>query len=266
MVPTGISEFSFGFAFLHEQANLHARNLTAAPFFPSLLEEKNLGYDAKLPVRGSPFFYQFKLSDYMKRSTARFWKYYKSPYYSIRLHKKDTNHQHNTLKKLSDRHPKTFYVAPEFHGHQEFNAAYLAKQVARNSRLIPLRLCTAYRTGKQHYISYQSGSRKWRQHSEVKEFENSFRGDEMESIYRSDEDNWQEINLDFAMNLYQGLLEDIKESYGSQIKEHPEDYRYIMLDYEKVSTKIALRHAANLATIFFGASLVVAGEGEQSIE
>jgi hypothetical protein len=51
MALTGISEFTFGFAFLSEQAN---RNwpLKAVPILPSLQQEADEGWDAKLPTDG----------------------------------------------------------------------------------------------------------------------------------------------------------------------------------------------------------------------
>ena len=71
MVDPGISEFTFGFAFLHEQTTKYSTRLRAAPLLPSLRAEAKEGWDAKLPVRGMPFFFQFKLSKYLSDSSAR---------------------------------------------------------------------------------------------------------------------------------------------------------------------------------------------------
>ena|SRR2546425_11388435 len=66
-----ISEFSFGYAVTEALAQRWRPNLTAAPVFPSLLEEGKVGYDVKLQRRGVPIFLQFKVSERMVRATAR---------------------------------------------------------------------------------------------------------------------------------------------------------------------------------------------------
>jgi hypothetical protein len=83
MVSLGISEFTFGYAFLYEQAQRHWAGLTAAPVLPSLQQEKNQGWDAHLPLVGTDFYYQFKLSERMVRSSAAQRKdgTYNGPYY-----------------------------------------------------------------------------------------------------------------------------------------------------------------------------------------
>lgn len=69
---TGISEFSFGFAFLFEQTNRNWANLTAAPILPSLQQEADTGWDARLPLNATDFYYQFKLSDYLWNGNAKY--------------------------------------------------------------------------------------------------------------------------------------------------------------------------------------------------
>src|SRR5262249_57938047 len=74
MGATGISEFTFGYAFLYEQTQRNWTNLKAVPILPSLQQEANLGWDAHLPTQAADFYYQFKLSDYLERpyrSTSR---------------------------------------------------------------------------------------------------------------------------------------------------------------------------------------------------
>jgi len=72
MVSVGISEFTFGFAFLFELTNANWPDITAAPVLPSLIQEQNQGWDARLPVAGTPYFYQLKLAEYLYRSNAKF--------------------------------------------------------------------------------------------------------------------------------------------------------------------------------------------------
>ena len=61
MATIGISEFTFGYAFLYEQTRKNWANLKAAPVLPSLQKEKDEGWDAHLPLQGVDFYYQFKL-------------------------------------------------------------------------------------------------------------------------------------------------------------------------------------------------------------
>src|SRR5688572_8064283 len=115
MVAIGPSEFSFGFAFLFEQTQTNWGNISAAPVLPSLQQETQEGWDAHLPMNGVDFYYQFKISDYLFRKTARHRKdgKYDSPYYRMSFHKRNTYNQHQRLWLLAQSCPNTFYVTLE---------------------------------------------------------------------------------------------------------------------------------------------------------
>src|SRR5690348_14326364 len=118
MAITRISEFTFGFAFLFEQTERTWADLIAAPVLPNLKQEEEEGWDAKLPLNGVEYFYQFKLSDYLKASHAKYRKdgpdkRYDAPYFRIALHRHKSNQQHQRLRTLCKTHPHTYYVAPE---------------------------------------------------------------------------------------------------------------------------------------------------------
>lgn len=68
-----ISEFSYGYALTEELIRSMPQQLSAAPTFPSLIEEDRPGggYDVKLQYPFMPIFLQFKLSDHVKRRIAR---------------------------------------------------------------------------------------------------------------------------------------------------------------------------------------------------
>ena len=131
MAAIGISEFTFGYAFLYEQTHANWQSIKAAPVLPSLQQEKDLGWDAHLPLKGTDFYYQFKLSDYLWRANASYIadKTYGGPYYRLSLHRKDNNRQHRRLKRHAQSNPNTFYVAPEFNSVETFNTAFLAHQI-----------------------------------------------------------------------------------------------------------------------------------------
>ena len=54
MVAIGISEFTFGFAFLYESTMANWNDLVAAPVLPSLQQEQNEGWDASSRCGGRP--------------------------------------------------------------------------------------------------------------------------------------------------------------------------------------------------------------------
>ena len=73
------SEFSYGYAVTEEL--IKSGEVTAPPEFPSLYAEGQLGggYDVKISF-GIPIFLQFKLSDYLSRSSAKEFKTIGGPY------------------------------------------------------------------------------------------------------------------------------------------------------------------------------------------
>jgi hypothetical protein len=83
MVEIGISEFTFGYAFSYEQTQANWVDLKAAPVLPSLQQEELEGWDARLPLTATDFYYQFKLSDYLQRGNAKYIldMTYNGPYY-----------------------------------------------------------------------------------------------------------------------------------------------------------------------------------------
>ena len=54
MVSIGISEFTYGFAFLFEQVNANWIGVDAAPILPSLQTEQMSGWDVSIPSLWSP--------------------------------------------------------------------------------------------------------------------------------------------------------------------------------------------------------------------
>jgi hypothetical protein len=107
MAEIGISEFTFGYGFLYEQTQGNWGNLTAAPILPSLQQEEQQGWDARLPLTGTDFYYQFKLSEYLWRGNAKYRIgpnkppedcIYADAYYRFWLHKRNNNQQHRRLR------------------------------------------------------------------------------------------------------------------------------------------------------------------------
>ena len=139
MADLGISEFTFGYAFISEQIRKKWGNIVSVPIFPSLIKERGLGYDVELPLEGKTCYYQFKTSELLKSANSKFIRdgTYTGEYYRIKLHKMFNNNQHRMLWKLSQKEKNTYYVAPECTDLKAFNYAFL------NGKVTDYYLCTA---------------------------------------------------------------------------------------------------------------------------
>ena len=116
-----ISEFSYGFALTNELVGWVA--LSAAPVFPSLIEEGKAGggYDVKLDRPGVPLFLQFKRSHCMVRRTAKEHQAVVAlggtlnvPYYRFPITEATTSDQHELLLALDDGSNLVFYADLRF--------------------------------------------------------------------------------------------------------------------------------------------------------
>lgn len=128
-----ISEFTYGYTLVEELSRNY--NFSAVPTFPTLVEEGRAGggYDVRLEMTGRPFFLQFKRSDFLKRSNAKYYKYFQTPYYRFSLHALKHSMQHNLLLKLESEGHSVFYVAPKFSTTRMLQHRYFNSQVAESS-------------------------------------------------------------------------------------------------------------------------------------
>jgi len=257
---TGISEFTFGYAFLYEQTQRNWTDLKAVPILPSLQQEANLGWDAHLPTHAADFYYQFKLSDYLERPYAKYLKdgTYTTPYYRVSLHRRDNNRQHSRLRANCKSHPDTYYVAPEFSTSTEFQAAFFARSVTENSRLIPLVECDDITDGEQHYLTYVPGSTTWTQHSDPRSHDRSYSGRDLEMLYRETHDRWQLVDLTFAQRLFQDTASVVDRQLSEERRIDTPLAR--ALDTTPESTRAGyLLRTADLLSMYCGVTLVLVG-------
>ena len=226
MVSTGLSEFTFGFGFLHEQITRlrqltfddEGTRLTGAPVFPSQQFEAERGYDIFLPTSGGDYYFQFKASDYYshRRSMWRADGTHNGPYYRIKLHKPNYNKQHRVLRILSGTrdHPNkehTYYVAPEINSLSDYNAAFLAGNITENSRKIALKECDDILNSDQHYITFQAGIEEWEQHSVSKHHDHSILGKMIIPEYIKNKSKWKKIDDKYASDLLYEISNTAKQ-------------------------------------------------------
>lgn len=218
MAQIGISEFTFGYAFLYEQTRANWNGLTAAPILPSLKQEEDEGWDARLPLLGTDFYYQFKLSEHLSRSNASYIAngMYATPYYRISLHRRNGSQQHRRLRQLSLTNPSTFYVAPQFNSIERFNSSFLAGQVTDDCRIIPVNLCEDITDNAQHYISFRPGDPSWCFHSDPRRHERSYNGREMGEVYDRSRPRWRPINAKFAADLFHRTREFVNKTFSEE--------------------------------------------------
>jgi len=262
MADIGISEFTFGYAFLFEQTNKNWGQLKSFPVFPNLRQEKRLGYDVKIPLtKGTAYYYQFKLSEYMQRSNSKFIRDgpYKGPYYRIKLHKLNSNMQHRLLWDLAKEEHYVYYVAPECSENRIFSDAFLNGKVSEISRLIPLENCSNYNTqdDEQHYITYEEGNSTFYQHSGISERKESIMGKTLHSHFEESRKDWKEIDVKYAQKIHDNARKILKKyRIDVAFSYYPENSK--MTETDKVNSLLSL--LAHKLWLSLGIAMVIIGE------
>jgi hypothetical protein len=262
MAQIGISEFTFGYAFLFEQTHANWAGLTAAPVLPSLQQEQDAGWDAHLPLTGTDFYYQFKLSDYLSRSNASYIAdgTYATPYYRISLHRRNGSQQHCRLRQLSMVKPHTYYVAPEFNSIEHFNSRFLARQVTADCRIIPVNVCEDITDNEQHCITFRQGDPLWTFHSERQRHERSYRGAELGEIYGQTKSRWRPIDLHFAEGLFEQTRDFARSMVAEEDPQGAERLRPMLDDGVTVKERRHfLMRTADILSTTVGVTLVLVG-------
>jgi hypothetical protein len=156
------SEFSYGYAVTEELVSKHKASLIAAPLFPSLYDEGQIGggYDVKIPIAGTPVFLQFKLSDQLERTNAKEHKdgLLGIPYFRMHIRPNKHSDQHNLLLALESSGESVYYIAPEFHRPEELNDFYLRSVVVENSAAFSPGAIGPMPDDDEHYVVFERGS------------------------------------------------------------------------------------------------------------
>jgi hypothetical protein len=144
--------------------------ITAAPVFPSLIEEGQPGggYDVRFDLPGAPLFLQFKLVHQMVKRNANEAKrgHFQPPFYRMHLRSRLISDQHASLVSLEQAGNDVFYVAPAFHSTAALNTAYAQRRVWDQSFRIRPNALGALPDDKVHHVTFQQPSGTWRFYSD----------------------------------------------------------------------------------------------------
>jgi hypothetical protein len=165
MRPT-ISEFSYGFALTHELVRSKGSEVSAAPVFPSLIQEGAAGggFDLKLITAGLPLFLQFKLCDVMQRRSCDEFKKagMTLPCYRMHLRSARYSQQHELLLELEGKGNEVYYAAPAFHQPDELNEAFLGDQVRTRSIWVKPSDIGKIDDKDDHHLSFRDPAGPWK--------------------------------------------------------------------------------------------------------
>jgi hypothetical protein len=145
VLQADFSESTFGFGVAHAIQRVADTSKMGPPIFPSLRQEKRLGFDVAFP--GLHLFLQFKLSQRMTRANALQWKsHWNKEYLRFDLrHKSPRDSQHNLLARFSASFPYFIvrYCAPLFVSGRDFTTYHVRRTLLENCLwLDPARLGT----------------------------------------------------------------------------------------------------------------------------
>jgi hypothetical protein len=267
MVSIGISEFTYGFAFLFEQVNANWIGVDAAPILPSLQTEQMSGWDVSIPLFGVPFFYQFKIPEYLSAAHATYIAdgTYSGPYYRIDLHRRDYDNQHRRLKELAAINPNTFYAAPELNTPAEFTAQFLAQTLVDASRLIPLTDCDDIEPDddSQHRITFAPGAVEWAFHSTLHRKTLSYKGRKsLHDLYVKSRPSWSRLDEHYAEDLLSRIVATRQKVTGDRLP-MPEGPFLPQSRKRREARETAFARLADVLATEFGASMLIAGSRDQ---
>ena len=159
----GYSEFSFGYAFTENIIRAAYTGPRGAPIFPNLVQEARLGFDVQINFPGVPLFFQYKLPELMRRSTASEISTFNCPglsvpFFRMPLMRRDLSRQHQLLIELENRYPgAVHYASPCLTDIEEFDRAYNLANVHRRSIFFSPNEIGPLPDDRSHTISYKDG-------------------------------------------------------------------------------------------------------------
>jgi hypothetical protein len=136
-----LSEFSYGYGVTREVENLlRSAGIRATPFLPSLIHEKDVGFDVAFRARGTVIMLQFKLGEslyrFRNRPPFRGIPKLDRPFWRFHVNTAEANGQFETLLKAERDGADAYYAAPLLVDWSQYLSAYQAARVLKQSILI----------------------------------------------------------------------------------------------------------------------------------
>ena len=173
METANFSEFSYGFALTHELIVSAPGGVTAAPVFPSLVEEAHVGFDLMIKLRPRttarrhgirkgrrfiPLYLQFKLCERPKRRpNGPLAKVLAKLFLRFPLRCEPTSlgpSQHDLLLRLNSARRHVYYAAPHFWNTDRFNTYFAASALLQHSLFVEPAAIGRASSPPRHFIWY----------------------------------------------------------------------------------------------------------------
>ncbi len=136
-----LSEFSYGYGVTREtELRLAREGIRAVPFLPSLVHEKQVGFDVAFGQAGAVLMLQFKLGQSLERFhrgafTGAIPKLAR-PFCRFSVDTAEPDGQFETLLKAEQDGAEVYYVAPRFTDWPQYEAFFEQRRVLDNSLLV----------------------------------------------------------------------------------------------------------------------------------
>lgn len=136
-----LSEFSYGYGATREaEGLLSSVGIKTVPFLPSLLQEKNLGFDVGFNKPGIPLLLQFKLGQSLERFVRKDKSFpapdVRKPFFRFSIDTAEPDGQFETLLKAEIDGAEAYYVAPRFADWPQYAALFEGQEVLNQSVMI----------------------------------------------------------------------------------------------------------------------------------
>lgn len=262
MRPT-MSEFSYGFALTKELLDAPGKEVKAAPVFPSLIAEGQVGggYDVDLNKPGIPWFLQFKLCDHMVASHCKEAQsnLLSVPCYRMHLRSSRVSRQHELLLRLeqdcrvAQNGQQVYYVAPRFHRVEELDDAFVQGEVLARSVLIRPSEIGPLDDDPGHCVSFAPQGHPWVRFSKPKHIEVMGHFDAVA------EDLQRLLRVRGRSNVKDELeaLAATVQEIAEESKDRGWKYRSRRVGRDSVNLRSALQRTSYYASVFLGAQLYV---------
>jgi hypothetical protein len=147
------------------------------------------------------------------------------------------------------------------------------QQLLNRSRLIPIRECKNVNDSEQHFITFQTGSTRWKFHSKEDEHESSITGEALAAFYERQSRDARKVDGEFANDLFRKAAvsaekvlvaerRKTRRRHAEQDEERPQDIEDIELlafDPAQHPAQNVLRRTSQVLAVFFGVTLVLVG-------